>query len=128
MDQETSSPPAGELATEEEAWALVVSRWGDDEAHRAYLARFTDLEGLSQAGRRYREVLRQRPEDAVALRWREEIVKRATVQGLAQLPRSRPPRPAQPGLRRLLVVGLVVLSLVLAGWLLLSVGRLGRHP
>jgi len=129
MDLETGSPPGGDpTATEEEAWVLVVSRWGDDEAHRAYLARFTDLDGLTQAGRRYREVLRERPEDAVALRWREEILKRATVQGLAQLPRSREPRRAPPGLVRLLVVGLVLLSLALLGWLLTAISRFGGRP
>jgi hypothetical protein len=129
MDLETRSPPAGEPpATEEEAWAQVVSRWGDDEAHRAYLARFDDLDGLSRAGRRYREVLRERPEDAAALRWQEEIVKRATVQGLARLPRSRPPRLVRPGWRRLLVAGLMVLSLALLGWLLAEMWRVGGRP
>lgn len=129
MDLETRSPPAGDApATEEDAWALVVSRWEDDEGHRAYLARFADLDGLSLAGRRYREALRERPEDAVALRWRDEILKRAAVMGLAQLPRTRPPRQAPPGLRRLLVAALVVLALALVGWLLAAVWRLGGQP
>jgi len=126
MDLETKSPPAGDApATEEEGWALVVSRWEDDEAHRAYLARFGDLDGLSLAGRRYREVLRERPEDGVALRWRDEILKRAAIQGLAQLPRTRPPRQASPVLFRLLVVALLILSLALLGWLLAAIWRLG---
>ena len=56
--------------------------------HRAYLRRFTDLEGFAVAGGRYRAVLAERPGDAVALRMRDELVKRATVYGLATLPRT----------------------------------------
>ncbi len=104
---------------------MVVSRWTDEEAHRAYLARFTDLEGFSQAGRRYREVLLQRPEDPVAMHWRDEILTRATVQGLAQLPRARAVRVAPIWLRRALVGGMVLIALVLAGWLVVTLSRLG---
>lgn len=78
-------------AAEAEAWAAVLAAWEDEAAHRAYLARFADLEGLAVAGRRYRAVLAARPADAVAARWRDEVVKRATVAGLALLPRTRPP-------------------------------------
>ncbi len=125
MDLETGPPAGGPATTEVEAWAMVVSGWTDEEAHRAYLARFTDLEGLSQAGRRYREALLRRPEDPVALRWRDEVVKRAAVQGLAQLPRSRAPREAPVWVRRALVGGMVLVALVLAGWLLATLSRLG---
>jgi hypothetical protein len=85
------APAPAAHAAEEAAWAEVVSRWGDDEAHRGYLARFADLDGLARAGGRYRDALAARPGDAVAARWRDEVVKRATVQGLASLPRTRPP-------------------------------------
>jgi hypothetical protein len=134
MELETAPPvapvPSAEKApsTEEEAWALVLARWGDEEAHRAYLARFADLEGLGRAGQRYREVLASRPEDPVAARWRDEIVKRALVEGLAQLPRTPPPRAVSPGARRLLVAGLAVVATVAVGWLALSLARLGGRP
>src|SRR5512147_2199250 len=78
------------LAAEEEAWAQVLAAWADEGAHQAYLGRFHDLDGLAQAGARYRAVLAERPEDAMALRMRAELVKRATVLGLAALPRTRP--------------------------------------
>src|SRR5512142_2002674 len=76
------------LAAEEEAWAKVLAEWADEGAHQAYLGRFHDLDGFAQAGARYRAVLAQRPDDAMALHMRAELVKRATVLGLATLPRT----------------------------------------
>lgn len=104
------APPADEpAAAEAAAWAEVEARWGEPAAHQAYLARFPDLDGLSAAGRRYRDVLAARPGDAVALAMKAEIVKRATVVGLAMLPRSPPPAAAGRWRRRAL--------LLLAAWL-----------
>lgn len=99
--------------SEAEAWAEVLAGWDDDERHRAYLARFADLEGLARAGARYREVLAARPADPVALRWREEVIRRATVAGLAAIPREQPlrlPRWVRPAL--LAALGLAVAVLV----------------
>jgi hypothetical protein len=102
-------PEVAERPGEAEAWADVLAGWDDDARHRAYLARFTDLDGLALAGRRYRDVLAERPADAVAQRWRDEVVKRATVAGLAALPRTRPASDAPRWLKPLAVVLLVVL-------------------
>jgi hypothetical protein len=76
---------------EDSAWAEVEARWEEAGAHQAYLARFSDLEGLTSAGRRYKQALDRRPGDPVALRGRDEVLKRATALALAQLPRTRPP-------------------------------------
>jgi hypothetical protein len=73
---------------EAEAWASVLAAWDDEEAHRSYLARFPDMEGLTRAGGRYRAVLDERPGDTVALSFRDEVVKRATAVALASLPRT----------------------------------------
>jgi hypothetical protein len=89
--------------SEEEAWAAVVAAWNDEAAHRAYLDRLTDLEGLAVAGGRYRPVLRARPDDPVAQRRLDEIVKRATVVGLASLPRTAPAKAPRAVGRKLLV-------------------------
>jgi hypothetical protein len=75
---------------EARAWDEVVRAWDDEARHRAYLDRHASLEGLAIAGKRYRDVLDARPDDPVALRLREEIVRRATVAGLALLPREQP--------------------------------------
>jgi hypothetical protein len=96
---------------EERGWDAVREHWTDDEAHRAWLAAFTDLEGLARAGQRYRAHLADHPGDAVAARWRDEIVKRATVHGLASLPRTRP-APQLP--RWLKGLGIAVLGLALS--------------
>lgn len=129
-----SEPTAGELGPPQEldgaeaeaaAWAELEARWADPSAHRAYLDRFADLDGLAVAGRRYRAVLQARPEDAQAAAMKAEILKRATVVGLAQLPRT-PPRAPGPWKQRAL--------LVLAAWLALGGAWLlwkllaGPHP
>lgn len=85
-----SSVPENVLA-EEAAWAEVLEAWDDEARHRAYLDAFPDLEGLALAGRRYREVLAARPGDPLAARFRDEVVRRAVVQGLVSLPRTVPP-------------------------------------
>ncbi|HEX8908469.1 MAG TPA: hypothetical protein VF805_04670 [Anaeromyxobacteraceae bacterium] len=110
----------------EAAWAEVRARWGDEDAHRAFLERFPDLEGLAEAGRRYKGALDAAPADPVAARWRDEIVKRATAVALSRLPRTRPPRPLSPGLRRFLLLALAATAVSAAAWLLLRLFRLAR--
>lgn len=95
--------------SEEQAWASVLASWADEAVHRAYLARFTDLEGFALAGGRYRAVLAERPQDAVALRMRDELVKKATIVGLATLPRTKPPE-TPAAVRRIVMVGALVLG------------------
>lgn len=105
-------PAAPSTPTEEEAWSRVLACWGDETAHHAYLARFANLEGLAVAGNRYRAVLLERPQDAMALRMRDQLVQKATVLGLATLPRTV--RREQPAVvRRLLVILAVVLGAAL---------------
>ena len=43
-------PPELHDPADDAAWAEVLRRWGDDEAHRDYLARHPGLEGLAHAG------------------------------------------------------------------------------
>ena len=117
-----------EAGGEAEAWEEVLARWEDEEAHRAYLARFSDLEGLAQAGRRYRETLAQRPGDPVALRFRDEVLKRASVQGIAQLPRTQPPRQLGRGARRALLAALLVGAALAVSWVLYGFLSLGARP
>ncbi len=92
---------------EEQAWARVVAAWADEAAHRAYLARCTDMEGFGAAGARYRAVLAERPQDAMALRMRDEVVRKATVLGLASLPRAR--RTEAPRWAKALVLAIALL-------------------
>jgi len=118
--------PEAALAEEEASWEALRARWDDLAAHQAFLARLTDLEGLGRAGRRYREVLAERPDDGPARAMRDEIVKRATVVGLAQLPRTAPAAEGGPWRRRA--------TLALAAWLAFSGAWLlwkllsGPHP
>jgi hypothetical protein len=107
-----------EAGVEAEAWREVLARWEDEQAHRAYLSRFSDLEGLAQAGRRYRHRLAERPGDPVALRFRDEVVKRAAVQGIAQLPRTPPPPELGPGARRAALAALLLAAALSVAWIL----------
>ncbi len=90
--------------SDEEAWSSVLGAWGDEAVHRAYLGRFTDLDGLAVAGGRYRAFLAERPQDPMALRMREELLRKATLLGLQSLPRSGAPRRVR---RAIIAVGLL---------------------
>ncbi|GEJ57653.1 hypothetical protein [Anaeromyxobacter diazotrophicus] len=105
------------------AWAEVRARWEDEAAHRAFLDRHPDLEGLAEAGRRYKAALDAAPADPVAARWRDEIVRRATVVALSQLPRTKPPRRVSPGLRRLLMLALASGTVAAVAWAFLRLSR-----
>jgi hypothetical protein len=85
-----SAGRGGAQPREDDLWAAVEAHWEDPAAHKTYLAQFPDLDGLTVAGRRYRAVLEARPGDAVALAMKGEVLKRATVVGMAMLPRSTP--------------------------------------
>ncbi len=110
---------------EEEAWALLLARWNDPQAHRAFLARFGDLEALARAGARYRSVLERSPDDAVAAAGRDEVLRKATVIGLAAVPRSVAPEPTTPWVKRGLLAALAILGLGLAVWAALALLRTG---
>lgn len=113
---------------EEAAWAEVLLAWEDEARHRAYLDRFSDLDGLALAGRRYREVLEARPGDPLAARFRDEVVKRAMVQGLVAPPRTAPPEPRK-NLVRAVALALAV-AVGMAGWFVARrlAGLLGASP
>jgi len=120
---------ANEAADEATAWAEVLAAWEDETAHRGYLGRCLDLEALARAGGRYREVLAARPDDPVAARWRDEVIRRATAAGLASIPRGGPAAPRLPRWVRpafLGLLGAVVLGCAVALFRLLSSWSLER--
>jgi hypothetical protein len=110
---------------EEEAWAELRARWEDPQAHRAFLTRFGDLEALARAGARYRAVLERTPGDAPAAAGRDEVLRKATVLGLAAVPRTVPPAPVSPWVKRGLLASLVLLGAGLAAWAALAFFRSG---
>ncbi len=116
-----------EGADEAAAWAEVERRWGEPAIHQAYVARFNDLAAIAIAGRRYRDALAARPGDPVALAMKEALLRKATVLGLAQLPRSAPPRVPERGWRRR---ALLLAASTLASALAWTVWRMfgGRGP
>jgi hypothetical protein len=110
-----ASNPTPDALNEDAAWAELERHWAEPAAHRAYLDRFQDLDGLSAAGRRYRSVLEVRPGDPQALAMKSEVLKRATVVGLALMPRAGSPGvPRGIWTRRLTLLGASWLAGVLA--------------
>jgi hypothetical protein len=112
-------------AAEEAAWGALRARWGEEEAHRAFLSGVNDLEGLARAGARYREVLASSPGDPAAQRGRDEVLRKAAVLGLAAVPRTPPPRPVSPWVKWGLVAGLAVLLLGALAWVATAFLRSG---
>jgi hypothetical protein len=122
----TATPDAGAAEQQDDAaWAEVEARWQEEEVHKAFLARHADLPRLAEAGRRYREALERRPGDPVAQRWRDEVLKRATVLAMAQLPRTAPPRQVSPGLRRALLLAVVLAMAAATAWVVSRFPRAG---
>lgn len=109
---------AEKAAAGDAAWAELERRWEEAAAHRALLAACADLDALAEVGRRYRAVLEARPQDRMAQEMKGEILKRAAVMGLSQLPRTRAPDlQAGPWPRRLVLGGAMVMASILA-WVL----------
>ena len=125
MTDETPSTAGSPDPGEEEAWAELRARWQDPQAHRAFLIRLGDLEALARAGARYRAVLERTPDDAVAAAGRDEVLRKATVIGLAAVPRTVPPEPVSPWVKRGLVATLAVLGLGIAAWTAFALLRSG---
>lgn len=48
--------PSWSVEPIDEAWAGVEAEWGNDEAHRRFVAVCVSLDRLPEAGKRYREV------------------------------------------------------------------------
>jgi hypothetical protein len=115
--------PAG--LDEEGAWAELRARWDDPLAHRAFLSRCVDLDALARAGALYRAALQAEPGDPVAAAGRDEVLRKATVLGLAAVPRTAPPASMSPWVKRGVLAALAVLLLGAAAWTALALLRSG---
>jgi hypothetical protein len=122
VTEETLSPAAQD---DDAAWAGLRARWDEPAAHRAFLAGCADLEALARAGARYRTMLQERPDDAIAAAGRDEVLRKATVLGLAAVPRTAPPAPVSPWVRRSLLFALAVLLVGAVAWTALAFLRTG---
>ncbi len=123
MTDETTSEAAS--AAEEEAWAELRARWDDPLAHRAFLSHQVDLAALARAGARYRAVLAATPDDPIAAAGRDEVLRKATLLGLASLPRTAPPARASPGVKRAAIGLLVLLCAAGLAWAVTVLLRIG---
>ncbi|MFP2962276.1 hypothetical protein ACLEPN_31970, partial [Myxococcus sp. 1LA] len=62
-----------------DAWRKVAARWEDWDAHDRVMTLAVGRGELAMVGRLYRVRLAREPEDAVARRGRDEVVRRATL-------------------------------------------------
>lgn len=125
MTDETHSPSAPAAPDDDAAWAGLRARWDEPAAHRAFLVACADLEALARAGARYRTALQERPDDAIAAAGRDEVLRKATILGLAAVPRTAPPAPVSPWVKRGLLSVLAVLLLGAVTWTALAFLRSG---
>ena len=56
---------------------------------------------------------------------RDEVLRKATLLGLAAIPRTVPPSPISPWVKRGVVTALVILAIGVAAWVVLSMLRAG---
>ncbi len=80
---------SGEPSWLDAEWAALEARWDDPDAHRRILDRAEAAGDVASLGRRYKERLDRAPGDAIAVRARDELLKRATVRLMV----ARPPAP-----------------------------------
>jgi hypothetical protein len=102
-------------------WAEVLRHWDDEAVHRRLVDSARDLEALAEVGRHYRHLLEERPGDPVALRFRDEVVKRANALALASLPRTRPPRTLPSAYRKAVLVAIALGGVATLSWAFLRV-------
>jgi uncharacterized Zn finger protein (UPF0148 family) len=109
----------------DEAWAALEASWADEAAHKRFVERAAETDGLDVAAARYRAVVRARPDDEPARRGLERVAALAETLHAARMraERARPPTP----LLRWLTVGLATALLLAVGWITLSV-LLQKHP
>jgi len=125
VTDETPRPSAPPGPDDDAAWTDLCARWDDPAAHRAFLSGCADLDALARAGARYRAALQERPDDPVATAGRDEVLRKATVLGLAAVPRTAPPAPVSPWVKRGLLAALAVLLLAAVAWTALAFLRTG---
>jgi hypothetical protein len=90
------------------AWIALLGRWGELDQHDALVVEALGKGEMPALGRLYRLYLSRVPADPLALRGREEVVRRASVPGLAAPSRQQTENP--PWLVGLVVVmGMAVL-------------------
>jgi hypothetical protein len=100
---------AGEL---DALWDACVARWDDEGAHQRFLEEASARLLFVQAARRYRQVLRDRPDDPVATARLARITRMAEAALLTAPPRRADDEGNEPYKR---VIVLLMILVVLAG-------------
>jgi hypothetical protein len=95
MADPPDQPPAAPAADPfDAAWREVEGQWGDDAAHRKFIAFCAGMGALEQAGRRYRMVRDSDPARADEARRRIDAVLGAAIQRM-DLTRAARPNPTR---------------------------------
>jgi hypothetical protein len=105
-----------------DTWEALAQRWGDGSAHDAFLSAALARGELAQAGRLYRIRLAHAPNDPMAVRAREEVLRMAALQHplVSEKASALPVENPVPRVQRFALWGAIVVSLLIFGWILLS--------
>lgn len=108
------------------SWDDVLAAWDDARVHDAYVADAQLRGAFGEAATRYREILKQRPGDAIAEKRLEQVKKLAMAMLL-----TRPPAPPKtPSPWRLIVLFLAFVALLVLGvyWLVHDAKKQRARP
>ncbi len=94
-----------------EAWEALQQEWEDPKAHKRFIALCQSLDGLSEAGRRYRAV-RDSDEEEARRAEAERQIDAILAQALATLEVLKSPPPPKRNTALLLVAAVVFVLLV----------------
>ena len=108
----------------QDGWVALLGRWGELDQHDALIVSALGKGEMPALGRLYRLYLARAPEDPLARRGREEVVRRASVPGLTAAPVARTEQQPQWMVALVVVMGL---SAAIAAILLVR-ALLGEPP
>lgn len=110
----------------ESLWKDLGSRWSDPASHERFLDACSAAERLTEAVRRYRLKAEQDPNDAIAQRYRDDLIER--LMAAAALPSRSEDRGERRRRWNIAVAGLVMLGIAALAFFLLTQPFTGTSP
>jgi len=112
-------PEEYQLGSELEAlWTRLEHDWNDPQAHESFIAACSQSGALNEAARRYRVRAAERPGDALAARFRDQVTRQLLAAANLPPPASRGPAGSSQALKLAfaIVAFLVSVGLLAVAW------------